>query len=1020
MKYAFTLVFAIFVINSSLFAQHTPTFDSSFANNGVGRYPMNFHSSNDEEAIAILLQPDSKIINIFNSERFGDIMVKRLFPDGSIDSSFGENGYFLLRDGLYSLATSAIISNDGKILITATVSALNPALYVIRLNANGKLDSSFNQVGRVMISIRDSSSDVANALSLQPDNKIVVVGSSRKYGTDTSFAIIRLNTDGSLDQSFGQSGKVLIRPDTAYKNVANAIAIQQDGKIVITGSSYRKNSFSGSNNNDVAVLRLNPNGTLDSGFGGNGATFIAYINYANDEGFRVAIQTDNKIVIGATGGTDIDYLVVRLNKNGKLDNSFADRGKKLILRKEYSDFVKELKILPTGKILVGGFSASDYDSRFSSIYMVQLNDDGSNDLTFDQDGILFGGGINGALKDFVVKPDQKLLLLCDTLTIASLKSDGSIDSSFNNDGKIQLPYFESNSYSTDVVITPDGKIVVAGLDDLPAYQTSDYHIAVLKLNKDGSPDSSFNSSGKVVLSQVDVITGGSGTKVAVQKDGKIVVVTSRYSVVRINKNGTVDSSFGKNGVVQVLDFTTSNFPYQRCAGIAIQEDGKIIIAGNIVNPVLISKLDYYVVRLNTDGSYDKSFSNDGKRSIGINGAYTNAVSSIAILANNTVLVSGISYKKPASQFEGSFSSIKLKTDGSLDSSFGKNGTFLYSDILGIGGGGFVLDNLGRIVMYGRTTWDSSGNYHYYFIRLKSNAEFDSTFGTNGVQEHVMYLSKDLIQILPQANGKILIGGFYNISDCYFQQLLENGDFDSSFAQNGDYVIPTTNYREAYSLAFVNDSNGKIVLATTSQFDQPGYACAVMRFSLSDIVLAAKLLNITANLVSNDAFISWQTANEVNALYYNVQRSLDGRNFYTISKINATGNSTGDYSYKDLNVAALKKQVIYYRLQQFDKDGESVYSKIVSVSTNTDARQPYLLYPNPAKQKLTILPLTASSALSKAQIRITDMNGRTVLISSGISIPAEGYNVQVGMLSKGFYIVSIESANSSVKIKFIKE
>lgn len=1019
MKYAFTLVFAIFVINSSLFAQHTPAFDSSFAINGVGRYPLMFHSSNDAKAAAILQQSDGKIINIINAG-YGDVVVKRLFENGLPDSSFGYSGSFLLRDGYHSFATAAALTTEDKIIITATTSdGYYRGFHIIRLDSEGNLDSSFNGNGRVMVYVRDSSINNSNGLAIQRDGKIIVVGSSGKYGTDTSFAIIRLNTDGSLDESFGQSGKVLVRPDTAYRNVANAVAIQQDNKIVITGASYRKNSFSGSSNNDIAVLRLNSDGTLDSSFEGNGITFIASDNIASDEGFRVAIQTDNKIVIGATGGTYIDFLIVRLNKNGKLDNSFGDSGKKLILKEEYSDFVKELKVLPTGKILIGGISASDYDSKFSSIYMVQLNDDGSNDLNFDQDGILFGGGINGALKDFVVTPDQKLLLLCDTLTIASLKSDGSIDSSFNNDGKIQLPYFESNSYATDVVITPDGKIVVAGLDNLPAYQTSDYHFAVLKLNKDGSPDSSFNSSGKVVLSQVDVITGGSGTKVAVQKDGKIVVVTSGYSVVRINKNGTIDSSFGKNGMVQVLDFTASSFPYQRCAGIAIQEDGKIIIAGNIVNPVQFGKLDYYVVRLNTDGSYDKSFSSDGKRSIGIDGAYTNAVSSIAISENNTVLVGGISYKKPTSEYEGRFSSIKLKTDGSLDSSFGKDGTFLYPDILGIGGGGFVLDHLGRILMHGRTQWDSLGNIHYYFIRLKSNAEFDSTFGINGVQEHVMHLSKYLMYILPQANGKILIGGFYNSYDCYFQQLLENGDFDSSFAQNGDYVIPTTNYRESYTLSIVNDSNGKIVLATNSQFDQPGYTFEVMRFSPSDIVLATTLLNITASLVSKDALISWQTANELNTAYFNLQRSLDGRNFYSIGKINATGNSSANYSYKDLNVAALRKQIVYYRLQQIDKDGSFSYSKIVSVTISASEKQEFSIYPNPARQKIVLVPIN-SLPQNKVQVRITDMNGKTLYTISNVSITAAGFEINVTMLAKGMYIVNINSDNKITKLKFLKE
>ena len=109
-----------------------------------------------------------------------------------------------------------------------------------------------------------------------------------------------------------------------------------------------------------------------------------------------------------------------------------------------------------------------------------------------------------------------------------------------------------------------------------------------------------------------------------------------------------------------------------------------------------------------------------------------------------------------------------------------------SDIPGRGAT-MAMDNSGRILMLGNTLFDSLGNYHLYLIRLKSNAEFDSSFGNNGVQPFIIYLSKGLSQILPQANGKILLGGFYDLYDCYFQQLLENGALDSSFAQNGEYT-----------------------------------------------------------------------------------------------------------------------------------------------------------------------------------------------------------------------------------------
>ena len=171
-----------------------------------------------------------------------------------------------------------------------------------------------------MITSIQGGEDEASAVSIQPDGKIVVAGSSNN-GLNFNFAIVKYNANGTLDLTFGKGGMVT----TMIQNrddKASSLAIQSDGKIVAAGSSNNGSNF------DFALIRYNKNGTLDPAFGGNGIV-LTDIRNGDDHANALIIQPDGKIIAAGNtnNGSDNDFAVIRYNESGTLDPDFGADGK---------------------------------------------------------------------------------------------------------------------------------------------------------------------------------------------------------------------------------------------------------------------------------------------------------------------------------------------------------------------------------------------------------------------------------------------------------------------------------------------------------------------------------------------------------------------------------------------------------------------------------------------------------------------------------------------------------------------
>jgi uncharacterized delta-60 repeat protein len=562
-------------------------------------------SSGNSSVIKLALQSDGKILvgGEFGLEGLGNRGLVRLNPDGSIDSTFSN------RSTVSSIVTlyDVIVTPDDKIIYSTFGTA-------------GRLTNDGTPEGQVANSLR--------ALALQPDGKIVAYRSN-------SFEIVRFNPDFSVDNTFQVP---------FVSNSVLDIAIQADGKILLAGNLTAVNNFP-----IARIARLNTDGTIDSTFNigtagpnnainvieilsdgkiliggeftavnGTPANRVARLNPANgslDTSFNsgvdgtlsvydLDVQADGKIITASNP-------MFRLNTNGTVDASFVspvigDAG-----------FAQITLVQPDNKILVGGYFTRANEKSIR--HLARFNADGTVDNTFNQTYLPLD---NGTIYTIAVQADGKIIAGGNGFGGAvRFNPDGSFDGLITTG---QIAY--------DIKIQADGKILISGLG------------YVKRFNADGTADATFTTA----------IAPAKVYKMAVQPDGKILIVgnftqinaTNRSRIARLNADGTLDASFnppgGPNG--DVYD-------------VVLQADGKIVIGGDFTG-VNFDTSKKYIARLNSDGSLDTGFTSP---------ALNAKIRTIRIEPSGKTLVGGFSDVSPLNNPPGKLA--RLNSDGTLDSTF---------------------------------------------------------------------------------------------------------------------------------------------------------------------------------------------------------------------------------------------------------------------------------------------------------------------------------------------------------------
>ena len=419
----------------------------------------------------------------------------------------------------------------------------------------GDLDTDFGSNGWVTTAI-GSDNDYGLSTAIQADGKVVVAGFSNN-GADYDFAVVRYNADGSLDTGFGTGGQVTTAIGAGH-DYGYAVAIQADGKIVVAGASTNGADF------DVAVVRYNTDGSLDTGFGTGGKLTTA-IGAGQDHGYAVAIQADGKIVVAGyanTGGALFDFAAVRYNTDGSLDAGFGTGGKvTTVIGASYSAG-QSVAIQTDGKIVVAGYV---HTGGYDDIAVVRYNADGSLDAAFGTGGqvttaigTLSEDGYSVAIQDdgkIVVAGVTQITVSDYDFALVRYNADGSLDTGFGTGGKVTTSFSTGKDYGYSVAIQADGKMVVAGY----AYNGADFDIAVARYNADGSLDTGFGTGGQVTTA----IGPGqdNGRSEAIRADGNKVVVAGyahngtdydiavlRYYLTDVVDSTGAASSLSANGV----------------------------------------------------------------------------------------------------------------------------------------------------------------------------------------------------------------------------------------------------------------------------------------------------------------------------------------------------------------------------------------------------------------------------------------------------------------------------------------
>ena len=274
--------------------------DTTFS--GDGKVITNYGGrNNDNDATAVALQPDGKILvagSIFNGTDY-DFAIYRYMPNGALDKTFSGDGVSVgnLGTGKDETANDLAIQSDGKIIVIGgTGNSPNHNFAIVRLTANGNLDTSFSQDGFQITNF--GGDDVGYGVAVQPNGKIVVVGQKFDNSTFiTSMAVVRYNSNGSLDTTFSGTGSRVFSFTPGTDSSAQDVAVQSNGKIVIIGATGISPSY-------LALVRLNAKGRFDTTFSGNGKMKIDF-GGGGSEGTAIAIQlSDGRYVVGGKAFTD--------------------------------------------------------------------------------------------------------------------------------------------------------------------------------------------------------------------------------------------------------------------------------------------------------------------------------------------------------------------------------------------------------------------------------------------------------------------------------------------------------------------------------------------------------------------------------------------------------------------------------------------------------------------------------------------------------------------------------------------
>ena len=472
---------------------------------------------------------------------------------------------------------------------------------------------------------------------------------------------------GELDTTFNVTGIVTTAIGTGTIDQVNAVVVQTDGKIVVAGAS----NVGGTN--VFAVARYTVAGALDTTFNSTGTkpgTVTTNISGNGDSATSVALQADGKILVAGTtfNGTDNDFALVRYNADGSLDTTFNSAGTKpgtvtTDLNGGDDDLAYSVAVQADGKIVVAGTSGNVGVNDFAVVRYhgsPLTGTPGTLDTTFNTTGIVttsIGTNSDDEIKSVAVQADGKIVVagfssgaITSVFALARYTSAGALDLGFGGGGKLSVP-IGSGTFDQirSMTLQGDGKILVAGFSQIAGnnvFALARFH-GLAATGTPGALDNSFGGGNGIVTTTIGI--GAQANSVALQANGKIVVagnfvngVNLDFALARYTMAGVLDTSFNSAGTQPGTVTTPFGNGDDAATAVAVQKDGKILAVGSTFNG---TDNDFALVRYLGDVVTTRDVTGDGNADIvfqlGDSGPlYQYAMNGIGAIASGGYLYAG--------------------------------------------------------------------------------------------------------------------------------------------------------------------------------------------------------------------------------------------------------------------------------------------------------------------------------------------------------------------------------------------
>ena len=774
----------------SFFGQ-AQTLDTTFNNSGI-LTSLFSNTKSSESIIHSEMQADGKMVYLGNyyennsiSGGLAGAFIARYNTDGSLDPTFNSCGFRIFTNdntGTFLISVPTSSFNDIKIQSDGKIVVTNNT-YVLRFNSDGSNDNSFGTNGHVQVTYNNSKLHFGT-IRIQPDNKIVLNNKS------SNTTLVRINSDGSLDTSFDNDGILVLNFGSPFGEEIKDIAVQPDGKLIAAVVT-----FSFANNYRLITVRLNNNGTKDSSFGTSGSTTpLSVLSYSSNS--YVELQADGKILV--MGPFSSNYTIARYNTNGTLDATFDTDGIKNISNSSFTGGIKSIKSLPDGKmiVLVTGTATISNNNTDPVFKIFKLNNDGSLDTTFGTNGQFYSATLYSDSNSINLKSDGSLTLngsfidytnyinttnLLHRLITINLSANGVINNSPIYNLKQNLNEFNG------VIEQANGKII--------AFYNSN---KLFRYNLDGVIDTTFGTNGFIDLS------GTYSNKIVQQPDGNFLLYNTNSSTIyRRNSSGILDTTFGTNGTLTITDIGSIN-------KICVTNDNKLFI--------LCTKYSYDLFKLNNNGTTDTSFTADTSVAGRINfydSSEGETSENMIIQSDNKIIVAltliGSNNYSVATGF------IRFNPNGALDTTFGTSGKVIVQDNAYISPKKmFLLENDSFAVNYMIGTGESK------LVKYNTIGSIDPSFTDNSIQND-LYNNSDIIT---QPDFKIIKTN--NSSNKFSMSRFDNitGTLDTTFGTNG---IINTSIGLGANINQLSWLQNNSLLASGTTFDGTNESIALARY-----------------------------------------------------------------------------------------------------------------------------------------------------------------------------------------------